>query len=69
MFLKIVFVDGYYKPVDGVIVRCGFGEHCSNEGTIYKGDWQNDCMNGSGMLTKLFYISSAIGSIAVQCQT
>ena len=41
--------DGNYKQENGVIIRCDQGENHSKDGTIYKGYWENDRMNGQGM--------------------
>eukprot|EP00794_Sanderia_malayensis_P012083 gene12083-13327_t len=43
--------DGQHKQVDDAIMRVGVGEHTSSEGTVYRGEWQNDTMNGRGVLT------------------
>ena len=43
------FADGQYKQIDGVILRSGQGEHIASNGTVYKGEWDHDKMNGNGM--------------------
>ncbi|XP_070533586.1 MORN repeat-containing protein 1-like isoform X2 [Ptychodera flava] len=50
--------DGEYSRSDeGVLERCGLGQHTTADGTLYEGNWENDRMNGQG---KLYHPSGAV---------
>ncbi len=43
------FAEGEYQKLsDGVLSRCGMGEHTTREGLQYYGSWADDKMNGKG---------------------
>ncbi|XP_065063181.1 MORN repeat-containing protein 2-like [Rhopilema esculentum] len=42
--------DGSCKLTNGALVRTGYGELTGSDGTVYKGDWDADKMNGKGSL-------------------
>ena len=41
--------DGSCKLSNGALVRTGYGELTGSDGTVYKGDWDADKMNGKGI--------------------
>ena len=44
--------DGEYSQnSDGTPERCGTGTHTTAGGTVYRGSWSGDKMNGEGCMT------------------
>jgi hypothetical protein len=44
-----IFAEGEYCQLPGgVIERSGFGVHTTADGSVFRGTWSNDRLNGSG---------------------